>query len=64
MIRHFLSRVLMAASACMAVTAAFAFPDAGLRFRDDGAAAQSKALQQSFVRLGVDFRREVTLGFH
>ena len=54
MIRHFLSRVLMAASACMAVTAAFAFPDAGLRFRDDGAAAQSKALQQSFVRLGAD----------
>lgn len=54
MIRHTLSRLLMASGVCLGATAAFAFPDAGLRFRDDGAAAQSKALQQSFVRLGAD----------
>lgn len=54
MIRHSLSRLLMVHVVCLAASTAFAFPDAGLRFRDDAGLVQSKALQQSFARLGVD----------
>lgn len=52
MIRQFLSRFLIAASLCVVATGSSAFPDAGLRFGDDGAAAQAKALQQRFRQLG------------
>lgn len=52
MIRQPLSRFLIAASICVAATASSAFPDAGLRFRDDAAAAHAKALQQRFRQLG------------
>ncbi len=41
MIRQLLSRFLISASLCVAATASLAFPDAGLRFRDDGAATQA-----------------------
>ena len=52
MIRQSLSRFLIAASLCVVATGSSAFPDAGLRFGDDGAAAQAKALQQRFRQLG------------
>ncbi len=52
MIRRSLSRFLIATSLCVAATASSAFPDAGLRFRDDAAAA--KSLQQRFQQLGAD----------
>ncbi|SIQ36389.1 hypothetical protein [Bosea sp. TND4EK4] len=48
MIRQTLSRFLIASSLCLVATATAAYPDAGLRFRDDGAAVQAKALQQRF----------------
>ncbi|WP_293806276.1 hypothetical protein [uncultured Bosea sp.] len=52
MTRQLLSRFLIAASLCLVATASSAFPDAGLRFRDNGAAAQAKALQQRLQQLG------------
>lgn len=54
MIRRSLSRFLIATSLCVVATASSAFPDAGLRFRDDAAAAQAKSLQQRFQQLGAD----------
>ncbi|WP_306222647.1 hypothetical protein [Bosea beijingensis] len=52
MTRQLLSRFLIAASLCLVATASQAFPDAGLRFRDDGSASQAKALQQRLKELG------------
>ncbi|MFC5422188.1 hypothetical protein ACFPOB_21720 [Bosea eneae] len=52
MTRQLLSRFLTAASLCLVATASSAFPDAGLRFRDDGSASQGKALQQRLQQLG------------
>lgn len=58
MIRQIPSRFLIAASLCAAATTSSAFPDAGLRFRDDGAAAQAKDLQQRFRQLGGERRAD------
>lgn len=54
MTRTILPRLLIAMALSLTAVTADAFPDAGLRFRDDGAAAQAKALQQRFQQLGTD----------
>lgn len=59
MTRTILSRLLIAMALSLTSVTADAFPDAGLRFRDDGAARQAKALQQRFQQLGGDRGSEV-----
>jgi hypothetical protein len=54
MIRTILSRLLIAMALGLTAVTAHAFPDAGLRFRDDGAAVQAKTLRQRFQQLGGD----------
>ncbi|MBN9435785.1 hypothetical protein [Bosea sp. (in: a-proteobacteria)] len=54
MIPPFLCRFLVVTSLCVAATASSAFPDAGLRFSDDGGVNQARSLQQRFQQLGAD----------
>lgn len=54
MMPPFVCRFLIATAVCVAATATLAFPDAGLRFRDEAGATQAKALQQRFQQLGAD----------